>query len=55
MDLASNQPGAAHPRVSGENSAPPSVSLLPSGSSPRERGKPIVLTQVLDGGRLIPA
>ena len=46
---------AAHPRVCGENVAWSSRAMMPSGSSPRVRGKPISTYRDLYNARLIPA
>ena len=39
MELDLKHPGAAHPRVSGENTHISAGFVDPGGSSPRERGK----------------
>ena len=44
-----------HPRVCGENSCPPWVKLLPSGTSPRMRGKHVDLREPGSSFRNIPA
>ena len=45
----------AHPRVSGENVNDAGIRVDPSGSSPRERGKPQAASHVAATIRLIPA
>ena len=45
----------AHPRVGGENGEVRVVVVVPDGSSPRRRGKPIGAINPGYGGRLIPA
>ena len=46
---------AAHPRVSGENQKSLPSITRPSGSSPREQGKPALSVGKSDNIRLIPA
>ena len=46
---------AAHPRVSGENASSLPDPAHDLGSSPRERGKPVVAVVNTKGGGLIPA
>ena len=55
MELDPRQPGAAHPRVSGENSQSHSKLNVDPGSSPRERGKRYVGDVPITDYRLIPA
>ena|GEM_PF-5571106 len=45
----------AHPRVSGENATQVGGRQRLSGSSPRERGKPVGALEVSEPARLIPA
>ena len=46
---------SAHPRACGENRRPKRTKILTSGSSPRVRGKPVVLQARAGRGGLIPA
>ena len=55
MELDPKRPGAAHPRVSGENLISWFQRFFASGSSPRERGKPKLAQRKIFGRRLIPA
>ena len=45
----------AHPRACGENEARREIVVSSSGSSPRVRGKLLLVQHVADDGRLIPA